>query len=217
MDDKKDYFQNLLQEPAPAYLTSVEGRTGKKQGEYTISDYLALPEDERWELIDGHLYRMAAPATDHQVLLGELYYRIRNCIESCGEDCLILAAPTDVQLDMDDRTIVEPDLIVLCDLKKLQKKRIAGAPDLLVEILSPSSRSRDMILKNRKYRKAGVREYWIVDPEEKCVIVSIFEKEMEEFTSRIYDFSSEIPVGISEGRCRIDFAGIAGKLKGLYP
>lgn len=208
---KKD---DLLQESAPAYKIIPERLKEKKQGEFTIDDYMALPEEERWELIDGHLYRLPAPSTVHQVIAAELFFAIRRCIEEHAADCLLLTAPTDVQLDMDERTILEPDLFLLCDLKKLQEKRIYGAPDFAVEIISPSTRSRDMVLKKEKYRKAGVREYWIIDPKEKCVIVNLLEKEA--YHSGRFDFHSVIPVGISEGKCLIDFTRIAGKLESLY-
>ena len=216
MDKRPGKMEDLLQESAPAYMTMPERLRGKKQGEFTIDDYLALPEDERWELIDGHLYRLLAPSTVHQVIAGELYFAIRRCIEEHAADCLLLTAPTDVQLDRDDRTILEPDLLLLCDLEKLQVKRIFGAPDFAVEILSPSTRSRDMVLKKEKYQKAGVREYWIIDPEEKKVIVNISADGKEEYVSRICDFSSQIPIQISEGKCVIDFAGISRKLQQYF-
>jgi Uma2 family endonuclease len=116
---------------------------------------------------------------------------------------------------MDDRTIVEPDLIVLCDREKLKRKRIFGAPDLLVEILSPSSHSKDTFWKNSKYQKAGVREYWMVDPEKRKVLVNLFEKTEGEYRSRVYNFDEKIPVGISKGECRIDFAPILKELEEL--
>ena len=201
-------------ETAGAYYAVPGGK--KKQGEYTLEDYLALPEEERWELIDGHLIRMDSPTTEHQVISGELHVAFYNCIKEHGVPCKVLAAPVDVQLDMDDRTIVEPDLLILCDLEKLRRKRVFGAPDLLVEILSPSTQSRDMVWKNRKYQRAGVREYWMVDPDGRKIIVNIFDSREGEFRSRIYDFEETIPVGISNGSCRIDFAPIGLELDALY-
>jgi len=204
------------QEAAGVYLTDPGLRNGKKQGEYTLEDYLALPYEERWELIDGYLIRMDSPTTEHQIILGNLYTAFRRCIDEHCASCKVLFAPTDVQLDMDNKTIVEPDLIVLCDLQKLRKKRIFGAPDLLVEILSPSTHSKDMLWKNSKYQKAGVKEYWMVDPEKRKVLVNLFEKTEGEYRSRLYGFDEEIPVGISRGECRIDFAPIQRELEELY-
>lgn len=213
MEEKPD---GQGREAAAVYRTDSSGRPVKKQGEYTLEDYLALPEDERWELIDGHLIRMETPTTEHQIISGMLHVAFFNCIKEHAAACKVLAAPTDVQLDMDDRTIVEPDLIILCDMKKLRRKRIIGAPDLLVEILSPSTHSKDMVLKNRKYQRAGVREYWMVEPKARQVIVNIFENDRGEFRSRIYDFDEEVPVWISEGRCRIDLAPIGRELDEIY-
>ena len=141
---------------------------------------------------------------------------LNSCIDEHELPCLALAAPTDVQLDMDDRTIVVPDLIVLCDLKKLRKKLVYGAPDMVVEILSPSTQSRDMLWKNQKYQFAGVREYWIVNPDEKKIIVNLFTEPKGAFVSRIYDFEEKIPVAISEGKCEIDFSEIKRKMEKLY-
>jgi Uma2 family endonuclease len=204
------------QEAAGVYWTDPGLRNGKKQGEYTLEDYLALPEEERWELIDGYLIRMDSPTTEHQIILGNLYTAFRKCIEDHDAPCKVLFAPADVQLDMDNRTIVEPDLIVLCDRLKLRKKRIFGAPDLVGEILSPSTHSKDMLWKNSKYQKAGVREYWMVDPEKRKVLVNLFENREGEYRSRLYDFDQRIPVGISNGECMIDFGPILQELEELY-
>lgn len=204
------------QETAGVYWTDPGLKNGKKQGEYTLEDYSALPDEERWELIDGYLIRMDSPTTEHQIILGNLYIAFRKCIDDHHAPCKVLFAPMDVQLDMDDRTIVEPDLIVLCDSEKLRKKRLFGAPDLLVEILSPSTRSKDTIWKNRKYQSAGVKEYWMVDPEKRKVLVNCFENTEGEYRSRFYDFSEKIPVGISGGECGIDFAPILQELEELY-
>jgi Uma2 family endonuclease len=204
-----------VQEAAGVYQADPGLKNGKKQGEYTLEDYQALPDDERWELIDGFLIRMDAPTSAHQIILGDLYTAFRRCIDDHNAPCKALLSPLDVQLDMDDRTIVEPDLIVLCDREKLKRKRIFGAPDLLVEILSPSSHSKDTFCKNSKYQKAGVREYWMVDPEKRKVLVNLFEKTEGEYRSRVYNFDEKIPVGISKGECRIDFAPILKELEEL--
>ena len=204
------------QEAASIYSAGHGLKNGKKQGEYTLEDYLALPEEERWELIDGYLIRMDSPTTEHQIILGNLYTAFRKCIEDHDAPCKVLFAPADVQLDMDNRTIVEPDLIVLCDRLKLRKKRIFGAPDLVAEILSPSTHSKDMLWKNSKYQKAGVREYWMVDPEKRKVLVNLFGNTEGEYRSRLYDFDQRIPVGISNGECMIDFGPILQELEELY-
>ena len=215
-DDPEGIPDGEAQEAAGVYRADSGLNNGKKQGEYTLEDYSALPDEERWELIDGYLIRIDSPTTEHQIILGNLYIAFRKCIDDHHAPCKVLLSPLDVQLDMDDRTIVEPDLIVLCDWQKLKKKRLFGAPNLLVEILSPSTCSKDTIWKNRKYQRAGVKEYWMVDPEKRKVLVNLFEKTEGEYRSRLYKFDEEIPVGISGGECRIDFAPILRELEELY-
>ena len=119
----------------------------------------------------------------------------------------------DVQLDCDDRTMVQPDVLVVCDRDKIIKRCIYGAPDFVVEILSPSTKRKDGIIKLSKYISAGVREYWIVDPDKKQVVVYDFQKEDYPV---IYGFGGEIPVGIFDGECRIDFAEIYEYMLFLY-
>jgi len=127
--------------------------------------------------------------------------------------CFVLAAPVDVQLDCDDRTVVQPDVLILCDPTKFRKGRIFGAPDMVVEVLSKSTSSRDRRLKLVKYRNAGVREYWIVDPDKKRVFVYEFEK--SDFP-RIYGFEDRVPLGIYQGECEVDFSQIYERIRPLY-
>ena len=185
----------------------------KKQGEYTIEDYLAWPEDERIELINGRIYMMSAPEVIHQVIDVHLGQKIANYIDDKGGDCIPLTAPVDVQLDCDDRTMVQPDVLILCDLKKLNRKRIVGAPDFVLEILSPSTRAKDIVVKTEKYMSAGCREYWIVDPEGETVTVYDFEN--ENFPIH-YSFDDVVPVNIYGGDLTIDFKILRGKLKKFF-
>ena len=184
----------------------IYGSTAEDGIRYTIKDYYALPDTRRVELIDGKFYDMSSPSMKHQLILGELYSLFRECINQHDMPCRIFFAPCDVQLDKDDYTIVQPDLFVYCHESDLSRIIYEGAPDLVVEILSPSSRSKDMILKLYKYQNAGVREYWIVDPRFRTVTVHFFEE--EEYRPKIYDFSSEIPIVLSKGVCSIDFSVI---------
>lgn len=166
----------------------------KKEQIYTIDDIYALPEGERAELIDGKIYYMAPPSLTHQRISGKLHQKIANYIDSNNEKCEVLAAPFAVFLNDDDINYVEPDISVICDRSKLDDKGCHGAPDWVIEIVSPSSKPRDYMVKLFKYRTAGVREYWIVDPEKEMVMVYRFEKEtMEE-----YSFGEDVPVGIYE-------------------
>ena len=171
---------NIVMDAAPNYETGTREESHfqidpEKQGSYTLEDYYEIPDDERYELIDGYLYRMESPSMVHQRLLIYLGHKIYSLIEEHNCACEVFVAPFDVQLDKDERTLVEPDVLVICDPEKLTKKKLYGAPDLAVEILSPSTRSKDMFLKLNKYWKAGVKEYWIIDPRDRNVTVYIFD------------------------------------------
>ena len=179
---------------------------------YTLDDYYALPEERRVELIDGKFYDMTAPTVRHQSILGDLHILFRECVAAHDMPCRVTFAPCDVRLDRDRYTMVQPDLIVSChEEEDTEDRYYEGAPDLLVEVLSPSTRSKDMLLKLYKYHNAGVREYWIVDPSKQSVTVHYFEE--EEYEPRKYDFDAEIPVNISQGKCSIDFSRV-GRMPG---
>ena len=150
----------------------------KKEDEYyTYSDVLEWDEDFRAELFDGEIVMMAPPSSKHQQVSMELSFQIRSFLE--GKTCKIFAAPFAVRLfpkkDHSDDTVFEPDIVVVCNPEKLDEKGCNGPPDLVIEIVSPSSAKYDRIYKFRKYQKAGVREYWVVDPEAKFVEVYILE------------------------------------------
>lgn len=172
------------------------------KGRHTIEEIYALPDGERAELINGELYMMATPARIHQDLSFEFSIRIGNYIRSQKGKCKVYAAPFAVFLHNDDTTYVEPDIMVICDREKLDDTGCHGAPDFVIEIVSSSSRKLDYVLKLEEYRKAGVREYWIVDPEKQCIYVYRFEKSD---TPVIYQFTDKVPVGIFE-ELTIDFA-----------
>ena len=167
----------------------------KKEDIYTIDDIYALPDGERAELIDGKIYYMAPPSWNHQKISRKLHQAISNYIDSKKGKCEALAAPFAVFLNEDDINYVEPDISVICDLSKLDEKGCHGAPDWVIEIVSPSSKPRDYMTKLFKYRTAGVREYWIVDPDKQMTMVYGFEKD----TVEQYDFGEEVPVGIYDG------------------
>ena len=163
---------------------------------YTMKDIYALPDGKRAELIDGQIYSMAPPSFTHQRILNYLNNEIYNYIKSKDGTCEVIPAPFAVFLDgNDNKNYLEPDLSVICDLSKLDEKGCHGAPDWVIEIVSPSSKPRDYIKKMLKYGTANVREYWIVDPEEKIVTVYGFENE----TMKQYPFGKAVPVGIYEG------------------
>lgn len=163
---------------------------------YTIDDIYALPDEKRAELIDGRIYYMAPPSWKHQKISGYLYHEIYNYIKNNNGKCEVIAAPFAVFLNADDdKTYLEPDISVICDISKLDEKGCHGAPDWIIEIVSPSSKPRDYIKKMIKYNTTGVREYWIVDHEKNRITVYNFEND----TIEEYAFGNYVPVGIYEG------------------
>lgn len=198
---------NVIREAQAPYLAQ------KKQGEFTIEDYYALPDTRRVELIDGVIYDMSAPSSIHQAILIKISNLLFDHIQKNQGKCMVFAAPLDVQLDCDNKTMVQPDLVVICDRNKLCKENVFGAPDFVMEILSRSTRKKDTIKKLEKYEAAGVREYWIIDPDKKKVIVYEFEKEM---SPTIYGFEDKIPVGIFGEACIVDFTQIYEYVRFLY-
>ena len=163
---------------------------------YTIKDIYALPEGRRAELIDGQIYDMAPPAREHQKIVAQLIRIIGNYIEAKNGDCEVYPAPFAVFLNEDEKNYVEPDISVVCDKDKLSDKGCNGSPDWIIEIVSPSTERMDYGIKLFKYRSAGIREYWIINPQKKTIIVFDFEK--EERTEE-YKFEDDVPVCVYEG------------------
>ena len=170
----------------------MEIRGGK---DYTIADIEALPEGERAELIDGEMFRMGASTWTHQSILVKLVLRIGTYIEQNRGKCKVIPAPFAVYIKKDNRNYVEPDISVICDDEKKSEKGCQGAPDWVIEILSPSSMKMDCERKVKLYRESGVREYWIVDAERETVTVYDFVHRKEAVH---YTFSERIKAGIFE-------------------
>lgn len=183
----------------------------KKQGQYTLEDYFALPDERRVELIDGVIYDMASPNLIHQTISMEICARLRDFVRKKKGNCLPGVAPLDVQLDCDNKTMVQPDVFVLCDKSKILNGRVFGAPDFIVEVLSPSTAKKDAGVKTVKYAEAGVREYWIVDSSRERIIVYILNKDGY-YDISLFTFKDEIPVFIFNNECKIDFQEISDYL-----
>lgn len=162
---------------------------------YTIDDIYALPDGKRAELIDGKLYNMELPGTKHQLLLSTLCAEIYNHIKSKKGKEEVYIAPFAVFLENAEGNInyVEPDISVICDPDKLNDKGCQGAPDWIIEIVSPSSRKMDYVKKTNLYMNTGVREYWIVDPMREIVMVY---KASEDAVPVFSRFGEKIKVGI---------------------
>ncbi len=177
-----------------------------KKEHYTFADILAWEGNERVEIINGEIFLMASPFRVHQEISGELFRQLANFLE--GKKCRVYAAPFAVRLfekdgdnpeDVD--TMVEPDITVVCDKDKLDKHGCKGAPDMVIEILSPSTRRHDRLVKLGLYQQAGVREYWIVDPENKSV--QVFLQDGSSFLKIHEDYGREdvAKVNVLDGCC----------------
>lgn len=172
----------------------------KKTGHYRYSDYLNWPETTRYELIDGEAYMMAPePDLAHQDVAGEIYFQLRLALKD--KPCRPFIAPVDVRLPKHDETdeqidtIVQPDVFVVCDPGKLDRRGVRGAPDWIVEVLSPSTAVRDQIKKRDLYERAGVREYWLVHPADRILTVycSI---DGEYGKPELYELQGETAIGV---------------------
>ena len=190
---------------APVVRNEIERverkRRLREEKRYTVDYVENLPEGERAELINGRIYMMACPTTRHQLLLLEVYDRIKACIKEHGKECKVFLSPCAVYIDDDVRTYLVPDLFVVCDKEKIKMDGVHGAPDWVLEVLSPSTALKDCTIKQKKYKEIGVREYWIVDPESGDVAVYDFEKDEME----TYDAGEAVPFSICP-ELEIDFA-----------
>lgn len=210
-DEEGVRYTSVVRERTPVYGTSA----GKEPHYYTAAERDAFPDDRRTELIDGILYDMAAPFTVHQDIAMEIYKQIDRCIQEHHSICHAFMAPTDVRLKGEKDTVVQPDVFVICDRSKITRKDIQGAPDYILEVLSASTRRKDMYIKGEKYEESGVKEYWMINPDTRQVIVYDYSTGKSTKIS-IYRFSDKIPLIISEGKCVIDMNIVRGVLEDIY-
>ncbi len=183
----------------------------KKGDGYTYADILAWEDNQRYELHHGKVIALASPTDIHQGISGEIFAQLFNYLK--GKRCKAYYAPLDVRLfeTEDDRpedvdTVVQPDLMVVCDLKKVDRRGIHGAPDLVIEILSDSTRRYDCQVKYKMYQAAGVQEYWIVDPAAHTVAVHILENGLYN-SPDFYMSGAVVPVSVLEN-CSVDFGQV---------
>lgn len=211
-------LEDQLKEPAGIYRVNFRAPAEKKpynrksgytmradgfiEGPYTYEDYMALPDDYQVEMIYGVFYDLTSPKFLHQMIQSELVYQLITGIRRDGMDCEVVS-DMDTRVEKDDKTIVRPDVAVIChpDSSRFREGRIWGAPDLVIEIISPSSRSRDMNQKLKLYRDAGVREYWIIDPRDKIIYQIVYD---DKEVLRIHSLDETVAVGISEGKIKIN-------------
>lgn len=182
-----------------------------EKARYTFADYITWDENERMEIINGEVFMMAAPSRIHQEICFEIGRQMGNYLE--GKQCKVYLAPFGVRLFEQDNdkpdnvdTVVEPDISVVCDRNKLDKYGCKGAPGLIVEVLSPSSQRHDQLVKLNLYQRAGVREYWIVDPVSRTVAVYTLE-EGAYHGAETYGPDALAPVGVLED-CQIDLSAV---------
>jgi Uma2 family endonuclease len=188
---------------------------------YTYHEYKHWPEDFRCEIIDGQIFMMAAPTALHQGLLVEIVAMFHNFLDD--KPCRAYVAPYDVRLlaaigddydgNEDDDTVVQPDMVVVCDEKKRFREGCHGAPDLVLEILSPSTRMKDLTLKKRRYREAGVREYWVLDPDNHSLRVYTLcvDDGKNQYRQIAYTEADTVQIGIFDGALSVNLAELFAK------
>jgi Uma2 family endonuclease len=175
------------------------GAALRHERKYTVEEWMSWDEDVRCELIDGELFLMPPPALRHQGIVGEIYVQLHQ--QTKGGAYRTYMSPVGVRLN-EGETALEPDIIIVGDKAKLAGGKICeGAPDMVVEVLSPSTSSKDKVLKFNKYLRAGVREYWIVDPNDNTVNVNIWVNGT--YQNKFYGETDVVPVHILDG-CTIN-------------
>ena len=175
----------------------------RKEKHYTYADYLQWPDETRYELIDGEAFLMSpAPLVEHQEVAGEVFRQLANQLD--GQPCRPYIAPVDVRLPRKDEadaaidTVVQPDILVVCDPRKIDRRGVRGAPDWVLEVLSPSTAAHDQIAKRRTYERAGVREYWLVHPGDRTLTVYLLDNG-QYGRPEIYELKDATPIGVLPG------------------
>ena len=184
----------------------------KKQGDFTLSDMENFPDEPefRFELIDGILYKRGVPTTTHQLILGTFYSQFYNYIEANNGSCMPLINPGVMHSIDDESNYLVPDLAILCSRDKLSKIAIIGGPDFVLEVVSESNRIRDYGVKRQKYFELGVREYWILDPGTKVVMINkLSDDNKYEYDNEIHPLGGLLEASIYDGNLLIDLGKIA--------
>ncbi|MBU1105092.1 MAG: Uma2 family endonuclease [Candidatus Riflebacteria bacterium] len=191
----------------------MAGSVIKKKQRYSYADYLSWDDDKRCEIIDGEVFDMTSPSLLHQSILSELFKQLVIFFDN--KPCKVFVAPLDVLLAKNTSrseevfTVVQPDVMVVCDPKKLEERGIVGAPELVVEIISPSTSSKDNIIKRRIYEQAGVKEFWLISPIERLIRVNKLGKDGRFEREEIYDDTAQIEIA--------QFAGLSIDCRRVFP
>lgn len=208
-ESKMDMETGLLKDLTQEDLVRM-GLDRKGKWQYTVTDIEALPEGIHAELIDGELFvQMEAPSEKHEDILVGLCFQIETYIQRKKGKCRVYISKLGVRIKNDIHNHVEPDITLICDLEKLDQKGCHGAPDFVIEVVSPSNRKHDYVRKLALYHETGVREYWIVDPKHEQVTVYDWEKSD---SPTLYPFSERIKVGIYDD-LYLDLANRHGTLE----
>lgn len=206
----------IVREDTAEYGTKTKTLKEKKPGEFTVSDYYALPDEPRVELIDGEFYEMETPSSVHQDMLGEMLLQIGSFIRKNKKSCKVIVSPVDVRLDEDDKTMVQPDLMIVFDSSKIRRWGIFGAPEFILEIVSKSSNPIDYITKANKYLAAGVHEYWMLDPDQKTIVVYQWTDKVEDLDVHIGFLTGKHGIGLFNDELLIDLDELAAQIRD-YP
>lgn len=184
------------------------------QGRHTFEDWLLLPANSDLELMDGEYFYVGSPSIRHQLISGDIYSAFKNFIREHQGGCKVFMPRIGVRLCSDKDDAVEPDVFVVCQKEKMLPSYISGAPDLTVEVRSKNDTNRYILKKFNKYRDAGVREYWLVDPAENTIETYLFTEEGTLVND--YTFDDRVPVRIWDKQCVVDFAEIKEDLKSVF-
>jgi Uma2 family endonuclease/transcriptional regulator with XRE-family HTH domain len=201
----------FLRDAARAYNdfdhVDIDPENLDRQGTYTMEDVDSLPDSVKAELVDGYIYIKDSARYEHQIVASKLDHYFEAFIEVNNGDCMV-TQDARVKINNDENTLFYPDVSIVCDPSIIRKGNVYGAPDLIVEILSDSTKDRDWGIKKTMYIEAGVKEYWIINITSRQII--IFENTFDgDFRVKVYGFDDTIPVGIYDGKLRIDFSRIA--------
>ena len=197
-----DFYENMkVYEEAFDYYKGA-------QGPYTVDDLENMEDDTRYELVDGFLYAMATPTIPHQIIISELFYRFSDYIKKNGGPCLVIPPDASLNPKGNKSDYLIPDLSIVCNWDVLGPKNFISGPDLVVEVLSPSTRTMDLHTKVKKYDQFGVREYWVVDGKKEKIIIYKFSDVRGDMDITTYTFDDKVPVGIFDDKLKVDFREI---------
>jgi len=171
---------------------------------YSYADYMKWPFIERLELLRGKIFKLSAPNTSHQKVGGKLYFELYGFLK--GKTCQVFIAPFDIRLPVKNRkkddeitTVVQPDICIVCDPAKIDARGVCGAPDLIVEILSPGNSKKELRLKHEIYEESGVREYWVIDPTEEFLMVFLPATDGKFMAPKIYTPGDRLATDVVPG------------------